>query len=206
MSTYKTVSSDYIITVNDGLGNVVINGNLNVEGNVTYVETTELKVLDPFIILNVSNTPGNVSSYYSNSGIITHKTSSTYAGLRYNNNSGQWEISTNTSESGETGSWSALATATASSPGAPENAVQFNVGNTFTGSANLLFDSGNNKFTLKGHEVFGNIGTAPATVANSVALYHNIQGSGGTGLYVKSPLVEDELVSKSASIVFAIIF
>jgi hypothetical protein len=64
----------------------------------------------------------------------------------------------------------------------------------------------NVKVTLQGHQVFGNIATAPAAVANSVAVYHNAKGSGGTGLYVKSPSVEDELVSKSKAIVFAIIF
>ena len=53
---------------------------------------------------------------------------------------------------------------------------------------------------------FGNIATAPTAVANSVAVFHNAEGSGGTGLYVKSPSVEDELVSKSKAIVFAIIF
>jgi len=39
-----------------------------------------------------------------------------------------------------------------------------------------------------------------------VALYSNAVGSGGTGLYFTSAAANDELVSKSKAIVFAIIF
>jgi hypothetical protein len=43
-------------------------------------------------------------------------------------------------------------------------------------------------------------------VSNSVAVYHNAIGGGGTGLYVKSAIVEQEVVSKNRAIVFGIIF
>jgi hypothetical protein len=59
---------------------------------------------------------------------------------------------------------------------------------------------------LNGVQTYGNIGTAPSAVANTVSVYHNALGSGGTGLYVKSPAVEDELVSRTKAIVFGIIF
>ena len=83
--------------------------------------------------------------------------------------------------------------------------VQFNQGGVFGASANLTFDYGNNKLTMLGYQVFGNTAT-PANVANSVALYSNVTGSGGTGLYFTSASANDELVSKSKAIVFAIIF
>jgi hypothetical protein len=54
--------------------------------------------------------------------------------------------------------------------------------------------------------VLGNIGATPTATANAAALYNKAEGSGGTGVYVKSSAVDDELVSKSAAIVFAIIF
>jgi hypothetical protein len=205
MATYKNVSNDYIITVNDGAGNVIINGNLNVEGNVTYIETTELEVLDPFIILNVSNTPGNINSYYSNSGILTHKTSSDYAGLRFNKNTGNWEISASTGPTGETGSWSPIVSGIVGAAG-NNTQIQYNDNGNFGANANFTFDSTTSKFTLQGHEVLGNIGVAPMAVSNSVAVYHNAIGGGGTGLYVKSAIVEQEVVSKNRAIVFGIIF
>ena len=53
---------------------------------------------------------------------------------------------------------------------------------------------------------YGNIGSTPLAVSNSVVVYNKAVGSGGTGLYVVSSSVNDELVSKSKAIVFGIIF
>jgi hypothetical protein len=83
--------------------------------------------------------------------------------------------------------------------------LQFNNSGSFGASANLTYDFINSTLTLRGVEVFGNTAT-PANVANSVALYSNVTGSGGTGLYFTSASANDELVSKSKAIVFAIIF
>ena len=100
MTSYKRIDGDYYITtINPGdkvyiqTEEVDVAGNLTVSGNLTYINVTELNVTDPFILVNASNT----GTYSSNSGLLTHKTSSDYAGLRYNNNSAQWEISTSTS-------------------------------------------------------------------------------------------------------------
>jgi hypothetical protein len=46
----------------------------------------------------------------------------------------------------------------------------------------------------------------PANVANSVVLYSNTVGLGGTGLYFTSANAAGELVSKTKAIVFGIIF
>lgn len=210
MPTYKRIDGDYTITTLNSQDRVIIDtdavdiyGNLNVSGNLTYINVSELNIQDPFILLNASNT----GSYESNSGVLTHITSSVFAGIRYNDGSGAWEVSNNTSSSGITGTWSQIATGTGTTPpGGADTDIQFNAAGSFGGNANFTFDSANARVTLQGHEVFGNIGTAPSAVANSVALYHNAEGSGGTGLYVKSPSVEDELVSKSKAIVFSIIF
>ena len=90
--------------------------------------------------------------------------------------------------------------------GGANTEVQFNDGGSFGGNANLTFDKAVSKFTVLGHTVLGNIGTTPIATANAAALYNKAVGSGGTGVYVKSSTVDDELVSKSAAIVFAIIF
>jgi hypothetical protein len=136
-------------------------------------------------------------------GILAQKASApnTYASLRWNTNSGTWQISSDNSTFVDIASGN-----TSTTPGGVNTAIQFNSAGAFGGNVNYLFDPANAKVTLQGHQVFGNIATAPAAVANSVAVFHNAEGSGGTGLYVKSPSVEDELVSKSKAIVFAIIF
>lgn len=225
MSTYKRVTDEYKISSIDLASNqdisnlsiydnvvittdtVIINGNLDVIGNITYIDSTELAIQDPFILLNVSNTPANVSSYYSNSGIITHKTSSTYAGLRYNNNASQWEISSSTDQTGTTGTWNAIGTAAAGSVGGPLYSVQYHdTGNLFGGSSYFSVDVSNSAVSVSGNLVLGNIGTTPTAVANSVTVYNKAEGSGGTGLYVKSSTADDELISRSRALILSIIF
>ena len=205
MATHKRVDGTYYIDTVNSIDNVEITthtvkvfGNLDVQGNITYIDTTELEVTDPFITLAANN-----SGAYSNVGILAQKASApnTYASLRWNTNSGTWQISSDNSTFVDIASGN-----TSTTPGGVNTAIQFNNAGAFGGNVNYLFDPANAKVTLQGHQVFGNIATAPAAVANSVAVFHNAEGSGGTGLYVKSPSVEDELVSKSKAIVFAIIF
>jgi hypothetical protein len=89
--------------------------------------------------------------------------------------------------------------------GGANTEIQFNNNGAFGANINLTFDFTNSKLTLQGHQVFGNTAT-PANVANSVAVYSNVVGAGGTGLYFTSSSANDELVSKSKAIVFSIIF
>lgn len=208
MSKYTRIDGDYNITsvnptdnVNVTTHTVTVNGNLEVAGNLTYINVTELNVTDPFILVNASNT----GSYSANSGLLTHTSNSTYAGIRYNIGAGDWEISTSTDSAGTSGTWSALATASASSPGAPDTAVQFNVANSFTGSSNFLFDTGNAKLTLTGNLVLGNIASAPSATANSVTLYHNAVGGGDTGVYAKSSSNDGELINYNKAKLLALI-
>jgi len=205
MATHKRVDGTYYIETLNNIDNVEITthtvkvfGNLDVQGNITYIDTTELDITDPFITLAANNT-----GIYSNVGILAQKTSgpNTYASLRWNTTSGTWQISPDNSTFVDIASGN-----TATSPGGTNTDIQFNNVGAFGGNVNYKFDVANARVTLQGHQVFGNIATAPAAVANSVAVFHNAEGSGGTGLYVKSPSVEDELVSKSKAIVFAIIF
>ena len=208
MATYKRIDGDYAITTLNSADNVTITthtlevvGNLDVSGNLTYINVTQLNIQDPFILLNASNT----GSYASNSGVLTHTAASTFAGIRYNATATQWEVSSSTDTTGLTGTWSAIATGNATVGGA-NTQVQFNDGGSFGGNANLTFDKAVSKLSVLGQMVLGNIGTTPSSTANAAALYNNVEGSGGTGVYVKSSTVDDELVSKSAAIVFAIIF
>jgi hypothetical protein len=205
MATHKRVDGTYYINTVNNVDNVEITthtvkvfGNLDVQGNITYIDTTELDITDPFITLAANNT-----GLYSNVGILAQKSSgpATYASLRWNTTSGAWQVSS------DNVTFTDIAIGNVSTtPGGVTTNIQFNNAGSFGGNVNYSFDVANARVTLQGHQVFGNIATAPAAVANSVAVYHNITGSGGTGLYVKSPSVQDELVSKSKAIVFAIIF
>jgi len=217
MTAYKRTLGDYnIISIDPSAGdnlNIVthtvnLTGNLDVTGNVTYINVNDLTVDDPFITVAGNNAGSGNAATFPQQGLVAQTGSASYAGLRFNNVSNTWEISPSVAGNGAPiTSYQAIGTASAGSAAGPLTAIQFkDVGNVFGGNASFTFDYANSKVTLTGHQVFGNIGTAPTAVANSVAIYNNIEGSGGTGLYVKSPTVQDELVSKSKAIVFAIIF
>jgi hypothetical protein len=210
MTTFKRIDGDYNITTLNYVDNVNINtntvhvyGNLDVEGNLTYINVTELNVKDPFIVLNSSNT----GVYPANSGILTHRSSNDFAGLRWNNTSAQWEVSNSTSTTGETGSWAVIATGSFVSNASGSNTqVQFNTNNSFDASANFVFDKSVDRLELQGHLALGNLASAPAITANAVTLFNQTVGAGDSGVYALSSAVDDELVSRRRAIAFSIIF
>ena len=216
MATYKRIDGDYNITtlgtddnVRITTHTVIIDGNLAVEGNVTYIETTDLIVDDPFILIAANNTGTGSGALFTEQGMVTQTGGNAFAGLRFNNNTLSWQISPDVYSNGApiTAYIDIGTAASAALPGGNITDIQYKASaNTFGGSGSLTFDAANARVTLQGHQVFGNIVTAPTAVANAVALYHNAMGSGGTGLYIRTPAVQDELVSKTQAIVFGLIF
>lgn len=201
MATVKNTSDDYTITVADGLGLLTINADLDVIGNITYIDSTELRVTDPFITVAYDNN-GSIQ----NMGLVAQKSTTTYAGFRFNTVSNEWEISPSVdSAGGPITPYSTISTG-GITPGAPANSVQFNGAGTFTGNGAFTFDAGNAKVSITGQLALANIVSTPAATGNTAALYKKAVGTGGTGVYVISPNVDDELVSKTKAIVFGIIF
>ena len=212
MRTKKRIDGDYFIeTINSTdmvhiASNTEIDGNLTVSGNVTYINTEQLDVKDPFVMVNMSNT----ATYASNAGLLTHKTATTFAGIRYNTNDNKWELSTSTGSTGETGTWSEIGTAVSGSVAGANTQVQFNNEGAFGASANMTFTD-TSQLNLTGNV---NISTglqlkdsaAPGAVTDTTVLHGGIAGSGGTGVYFVDGTTTDELVSKSKAIVFGIIF
>lgn len=215
MATYKRIDGDYNITTINSNDNVTVtthtltvNGNLNVKGELTYIEVTELKVDDPFILVAANNAGTFGSPTFPDQGMVTQTSSTTFAGLRFDNATSAWQLSTDVYANGAPiAAYANIALGSGvTDPGGPINSVQFNDGGVFGGKADFAFDASNVRVTLNGVQTYGNIGTAPTAVANTASVYHNAVGSGGTGLYVKTPTVEDELVSKTKAIVFGLIF
>lgn len=198
--TIQMVNTDDVLTLDSTT--VEVTGNLEVLGNVTYINTEQLNVNDPFLALN----DNEAASYSSNAGILVHKTSTTYAGLRYNDDAGQWEISTGTDDTGETGSWQAIAGGGAGTVAGANTQIQYNNAGAFGAEANFTYDQDTNQMTLDGSIALSDQGSVPSDVANATVLYANTAGSGGTGVYVVDGTTNEELVSKSKAIVFGIIF
>ncbi len=202
MASYKNLSSDWYIDVNGGVGTIYLNGSLDVSGNITYV--SEIAVNDAFIIVAANNT-GTVTDM----GLIAQKTGNTYAGLRFDTGSNSWQISSSVNSDGSpVAPYAPLSSGNTGIPGGNIRDIQINDGaGGFTASNNFEYDIANNRVTLVGHQVLGNVGTAPTAVANSVAIYNNAPGAGATGLYtVGTTTTADEVISLTRARLYAIIF
>jgi hypothetical protein len=202
MSTYKNISDDWYITVNGGAGTVYVDGSLDVSGNITYV--SDIAVNDAFIIV-AANNQGTVQSM----GLIAtgNALSNTYAGLRYNSVANAWQVSSSVQANGApVVAYANIVTGGSALVAGANTELQFNNSGAFGANANLTYDYANSVLTVNGVGVYGNIGTTPAYTGNGIAVYNNVIGQGGTGLYVKNSDVNDELVSRSRAIAFSLIF
>jgi hypothetical protein len=200
MSTYKNTSGDLTLTGNGGLATLTINyANTIFNGSFTY--TGNLTTTDDFIVVAANNT-GTVQDM----GLLAQTGTGTFAGLRFNTVANTWQISSSVTSAGApVATYANVLTAGTIPPAAGSNTqIQFNQDGILGATANLSFDTATNKLFLSGHQVFANTAT-PANVANAVAVYSNVVGGGGTGLYFTSSLANDELVSKGKAIVYAII-
>ena len=206
MATFKTTSSDYTINVGPydsgsakWTGQMTVNGNLAINGNVTYV--SDLAVDDAFIIVAANNT-GAVSDM----GMVAKKSASTYAGLRFDVASNAWQVSSSVNFDGSpVAAYSPIATGNASVAGS-NTQIQFNDSSNFGATANLTFDKSLNQFSvLSGSQVLGNVGSTPSSVANSVIIYNKAPGAGATGLYVVSSTTNDEVTAYNKAKLLAII-
>ena len=201
MATYKNISSDWYISVDSGVGTIYVDGNLDVAGNITFV--SELAVNDAFIIVAANNT-GTVTSM----GLVATRVANTsFAGLRYDATANAWQISTSVAANGApVAAYANIATGAVTVAGA-NTQVQFNDGGTFGATANLTFDKSINQLAITaGSQRLGNIGTAPAAVANSAVLYNLAPDLGASGVYARTTSTEDELISAVRARLFSIIF
>jgi hypothetical protein len=201
MSTYKNTSGDLTLTGNNGLATLTVNyANTIFNGSFTY--TGNLTTTDDFIVVAANNT-----GVIQDMGLLAQTGTGTFAGLRFDTVANTWQISSSVTGAGAPiATYSNIITsATAVTAAGANTQIQFNNGSgVFGATANLSFDTATNKLFLGGHQVFANTAT-PANVANAVAVYSNVVGGGGTGLYFTSSSANDELVSKGKAIVYAII-
>jgi hypothetical protein len=204
MTTYKNTSGDLTYTVRpDGQGTFTINANVVITGSQT---TTGANVVsDPFITVAANNI-GTITDM----GMVAQKTANTFAGFRFDSTANTWQISSSVLANGYPVSNYANILTTNSAAGS-NTQIQFNNNSTFGASPSLTFDFGNSilgvtgQIRLAGSQVLNNI-SRPANIANTVILYSNTVGVGGTGLYFTSTATLGELISKNKAIVYSLIF
>lgn len=205
MSSTKRVSGNYNIYANL----VTINGNLQVAGTTTTVNT-EIVNQDEIITGNLTiNGP-------------------LYAGGN-KGSSGQVLTSTGTGVN-----WGSAGTLPA---GGNNNNIQYNLGGVAVGSNNFNYFSSNGNVQI-GTTLISNTGiitttssidltlnafgtgttylkdilkmdyqtNTPSNVSNTIQLLANTPGSGGSGLFVVNSITSDELITKTKATVLALIF
>ena len=199
MSTYKNTSGDLTMTGDGGLATLTINyAEAIINGNLTY--TGNLTTVDDFIVVAANNT-GTITDM----GLLAQTGPTTFAGLRFDTTANMWQISSSVyGNGGPVTSYANIATGNATVAGANTN-IQFNNSGSFGANTRFSYDYSKSQLGLTGSLALGNTAT-PTNVSNSVTVYSNAVGSGGTGVYITSSSAADELVSKSKAIVFAIIF
>jgi hypothetical protein len=200
MAVYKNISSDWYISVDDGVGTIYIDGNLDITGNVTYV--SEIAVNDAFIVVAANNT-GTVQDM----GLVATKiANSSYAGLRFDVASNAWQISSSVAANGAPiTAYANISSGTAAAAG-NNLQIQFNNSGVLGASGNLSFNPTTRRLGLSGSLLMSNTGT-PTTTANSVVLWSTAVSAGGTGIYFLSNAAgTGELCSTNKAIVFGIIF
>ena len=204
MASFKNVNTDYTLTCNEGNGIFTINAQTVFNGNVTY--TVPTVTASPFLTVAANNTGA-----LTDGGLLMQTGPTTFAGLRFDVAANTWQISSSVyGNGGPIASYTSIPSGN-SLVGGANTQVQFNDGGALNGNAALTFNkatgtlSVTGTLSLVGTQVLGNTAT-PSISANATALYSNVVGGGGTGLYVLSSSVDDELVSKSKAIVYGIIF
>ena len=196
MSSYKNVNSDYTLTCDNGNGTFTVNAQTVFAGNVTY--TVPATTVAAFFTAAANNT-GAITSM----GLLGQTGPTSFAGLRFNSVVNSWQTSPSVYANGEPITNYANI---GSTPAGSNTQVQFNNNGVFGAVANLTYNYAASQLTVNGSQRFGNIGTIPANVANSVIMYSNSVGQGGTGLYFTSATAQGELVSKRNAIIYGIIF
>jgi hypothetical protein len=183
MAAVKRLNTTYTLDTSE----VIITGNLTVQGVQTSLETTNSTLKDNIIVLNDGEAGAGVT--LGTSGILIDRGSSTDVALRWTEaNGGSWQVT-----SDGTNYANILTGAGAGLTSVVQDTGPRLGGNLITNGFNVQLQS-----LLTANP--------PTAVAGNVILYSDTVGSAGSGLFVvNSGTASDELVTKSKAIVFSII-
>ena len=183
MAAVKRLNTTYTLDTSE----VIITGNLTVQGVQTSLETTNSTLKDNIIVLNDGEAGAGVT--LGTSGILIDRGSSTDVALRWTEaDGGSWQVTSDGTN------YANIATSVSSGITAVVQDTSPRLG------GNLI----TNGFNVQLQSLL--TANPPTAVASNVILYSDTVGSAGSGLFVvNSGTASDELVTKSKAIVFSII-
>jgi len=204
MSQVTRFNGDYTFHGVDATSNVVVNshtlvvnGNLNVAGSTTVVNSTNTEIADRIITLNQGEPNDGVTGVYS--GIEIDRGGLAKTSIRWNEATTRWELTTDGSTfspiiSGYTGI-TAVIEDTAPQLGGNLDVLSQSI---FSSTTQVIKHDTN--VAIKNSEI------APSTLSGYNTVYAQTPSSGGSGLFITNTTnQQQELVTKTKAIVFALI-
>jgi hypothetical protein len=184
------------------LADASITGNLTVNGTTTTITTTDTAIKDRQIVLNDGETGAGVTGRYS--GLEIERGSASNALLVFDETTDTFVISTDGGSS--YGSITQVVDDVTPQLGGDLDVQGFNIV-TATSNADIhLVPSGTGRVTVEAPLKLNDQASTPSSAAGSTLLYAGTATGGGTGIFFVDGTTSDELVSKSKSIVYGLIF
>jgi hypothetical protein len=204
MTTVKHISTNYVVSTPTGVGSnitlrsdsVFIDGNLVVTGQTTQVDTINATIEDNVITVNQGETGPGVSLGVS--GLAVDRGTLPDVSVLWNEPLGFWQLTTDGYSydkiitSADTGLFSVH------SDPAPWLGGNLNLGGytVFSNVGNLNF-TGNLEISYQA--------SAPTAVGNATVVYASTPGPGGSGLHAVTSAGDDELVTRTRAILYAMV-
>lgn len=195
MAAVKKLNTSYTIDTTD----VIITGNLTVQGIQTSVESTDTVITDKTITLNNGETGDGVGPAGAGfSGIEIDRGNFANAGLRWNESTDRWQV-----DSGS--GWVNISTSTGSSGTTVEDDANPTLGGNLNTNGYTISSLVNN-VNFSGNLQLNNTLVAPSAVTGATVVYAATPGGGASGVYVvNGEAVNEELITKKRAFAFSIL-
>ena len=192
MAAVKKLNTSYTIDTTD----VIITGNLTVQGSQTAIETTNTTLKDNVIVLNDGETGAGVT--LGTAGIAVARGSLTNVALRWNESIHKWELTNDGS------TYSVITSSISGGTILSDDLVPALGGNLNTNGYTISANVGNVKFG--GNIQINNTLVAPTAVVGATVVYAATPGAGASGVFVvNGEAVNEELITKKRAFAFSIL-
>jgi hypothetical protein len=192
MAAVKKLNTSYTIDTTD----VIITGNLTVQGSQTAIQTTNTTLKDNIIVLNDGEVGAGVT--LGTAGIAVARGSLANVALRWNETLDRWELTND----GTT--YAAINSSVSGTFALIDDLNPSLGGNLNTNSFTLSSNVGNLKFN--GNIQINNTLVAPTAVTGATVVYAATPSAGASGVFVvNGEAVNEELITKKRAFAFSIL-
>jgi hypothetical protein len=192
MAAVKKLNTSYTIDTTD----VIITGNLTVQGSQTAIQTTNTTLKDNIIVLNDGEVGAGVT--LGTAGIAVARGSLANVALRWNETSDRWELTND----GTT--YAAINSSASGTFALIDDSNPILGGNLNTNSYTISSNVGNLKFN--GNIQINNTLVAPTAVTGATVVYAAAPSAGASGVFVvNGSAVNEELITKKRAFAFSIL-